>query len=655
MPILSLLALVLAFLPNATAGEEPRPSFPDRTMKVPVHPQASEGVGARNGVPEPTIPPFSWDQTVLTREGSSITYSIQGYDPNYNPIRIVKSVPPAVEFTLNPENFGFTTMQVLEYLKNQNSLGITVPTELPPNFSDTMLFDVHVGEVSDAAVDYPFTVAVQRIDDLRPIRARPGLTRSAGEIVRPGNVIRYQWSGSRTQENFPEYRYQFAGRTLAAETVVGTVEDFTVDQAVKVRPVVLGHYLMLVTPWDTFANPIEQRRGTQSNGQVFRCAFGSDNLAPVGDGFLASTFFPASAAAVTGVLPNAVDPETGTDTYAGSTIDWGDGTTDALDTHAYAEPGIYKAVAQVEDPDDGALFGAVDDLFFVDAVTVRAAGPGAPGANPRLTFRMRKQITVDEGGIGEEDKDTFTMRWIGIGAGAGDRIVFAVNRNRFGRMHTDPDPGVGELDDRIVLNARRTWTGTVPNAQRVTVRGTANSLTIAVSKADLDRTADPRMGGVEVKDDFLNQVVAVCIVPADYPSSPVRCFRMDPADVLRLTLTGGRTFGAGFDPESRVSVSAYAPKPTLKLLDPNGGETLTAGDTFTVTWKSLGAVGNVDLELSEDNGKTWIALATNIANDGTEDVTIPNVLTNRARVRVKENVDGKPNDRSDKQFVVLLP
>lgn len=130
---------------------------------------------------------------------------------------------------------------------------------------------------------------------------------------------------------------------------------------------------------------------------------------------------------------------------------------------------------------------------------------------------------------------------------------------------------------------------------------------------------------------------------------------MDPADVLRLTLTGGRTFGAGFDPESRVSVSAYAPKPTLKLLDPNGGETLTAGDTFTVTWKSLGAVGNVDLELSEDNGKTWIALATNIANDGTEDVTIPNVLTNRARVRVKENVDGKPNDRSDKQFVVLLP
>ena len=55
---------------------------------------------------------------------------------------------------------------------------------------------------------------------------------------------------------------------------------------VKVQPMVLGHHLMLVTPRDVAGEP---PRGSNSNGVVFRCAFGSDNLPPVTDGVLADT------------------------------------------------------------------------------------------------------------------------------------------------------------------------------------------------------------------------------------------------------------------------------------------------------------------------------------------------------------------------------
>ena len=48
--------------------------------------------------------------------------------------------------------------------------------------------------------------------------------------------------------------------------------------AIKVQPFVLGHYLMYVTPRDVIGEPA---RGTQSNGLVFRCAFGSENLPPL--------------------------------------------------------------------------------------------------------------------------------------------------------------------------------------------------------------------------------------------------------------------------------------------------------------------------------------------------------------------------------------
>ena len=44
---------------------------------------------------------------------------------------------------------------------------------------------------------------------------------------------------------------------------------------------------------------------------------------------------------------------------------------------------------------------------------------------------------------------------------------------------------------------------------------------------------------------------------------------------------------------------------SISLLTPNGGEKLVAGSNYEITWQTEGAVENVFIEYSTDNGGDW--------------------------------------------------
>ncbi len=55
----------------------------------------------------------------------------------------------------------------------------------------------------------------------------------------------------------------------------------------------------------------------------------------------------------------------------------------------------------------------------------------------------------------------------------------------------------------------------------------------------------------------------------------------------------------------------------LLVTSPNGGETVGGGATWDITWQHSGDVeGNVDIELSVDNGASWSELASGVPNNG---------------------------------------
>ena len=270
-------------------------------------------------------------------------------------------------------------------------------------------------------------------DENSRLRGQPGLNRSPGEFIKPGQIVRYRWTQTGLGEKRPKCEAEFTGRTGPATGL--RASKVTEVLAIKVQPFVLGHYLLHVTPRDVIGEPA---RGTQSNGQVFRCAFGSENLPPATDGMKADTFTPATGQAIT-LAPFAIDPETGQDTYENQTYDFGDGTVasgvSGSTQHAYAQPGIYRVRCTVVDA--AGLASTAEDNVVVGAQAI-----------PIMPVTVRKEIVPEEGGWGALETDTLKATFKTAVARPGDRIVFAYNRNRFGRMSASDGS-----DTDIVLKA----------------------------------------------------------------------------------------------------------------------------------------------------------------------------------------------------------
>jgi hypothetical protein len=108
---------------------------------------------------------------------------------------------------------------------------------------------------------------------------------------------------------------------------------------------------------------------------------------------------------------------------------------------------------------------------------------------------------------------------------------------------------------------------------------------------------------------------------------------------FRVTARDNRV-GGGVDYDSmKVNVKATA-GPFL-VTAPNGGESWDAATVRTVTWDVANTDASpisaalVDITLSTDGGQTFpITLASGVANDGSQDVSVPSVSTTHARVRV---------------------
>jgi beta-lactamase superfamily II metal-dependent hydrolase len=88
--------------------------------------------------------------------------------------------------------------------------------------------------------------------------------------------------------------------------------------------------------------------------------------------------------------------------------------------------------------------------------------------------------------------------------------------------------------------------------------------------------------------------------------------------------------------------------PIVAVMAPNGGETLGAGDSVTITWSASDnvAVSTVDVDYSLDDGGNWTPLIVGVANSGVLGWRLPNALSSLAKVRVTAH-DGAGNAAAD--------
>lgn len=113
---------------------------------------------------------------------------------------------------------------------------------------------------------------------------------------------------------------------------------------------------------------------------------------------------------------------------------------------------------------------------------------------------------------------------------------------------------------------------------------------------------------------------------------------------FRLTVWDNHP-GSGANSSSDNTITVDAGAGPFKVTSQNGGSDLwTAGDTKTITWDVANTDGGnvnctkVNILLSTDDGQTFdITLARHTANDGSENITVPDVDTKKARIKIEAN------------------
>lgn len=92
---------------------------------------------------------------------------------------------------------------------------------------------------------------------------------------------------------------------------------------------------------------------------------------------------------------------------------------------------------------------------------------------------------------------------------------------------------------------------------------------------------------------------------------------------------------------------------SLSVIAPNGAEILQKGVTKRIEWTNSINVANVTIEVSSNNGTTWIPIAFNIAsNTGFYDWTVGNFSSNQALIRISDADNLNINDQSDAVFII---
>jgi hypothetical protein len=141
-------------------------------------------------------------------------------------------------------------------------------------------------------------------------------------------------------------------------------------------------------------------------------------------------------------------------------------------------------------------------------------------------------------------------------------------------------------------------------------------------------------------------------VPADNGSYPWTV-PGTPSEVCLVRLTGADADENPSDVSDGVFTIFDPSQVSIEVIMPNGGESLSVGVEYYVTWASTGLT-NVKIEYSDNNGESWNFVASAPAIGGRYTWTVPDTPSYDCRIRITgDDSAGDPSDVSDAVFSII--
>ncbi|HQC63432.1 MAG TPA: lamin tail domain-containing protein, partial [Candidatus Marinimicrobia bacterium] len=114
--------------------------------------------------------------------------------------------------------------------------------------------------------------------------------------------------------------------------------------------------------------------------------------------------------------------------------------------------------------------------------------------------------------------------------------------------------------------------------------------------------------------------------------------------------------GEPMDESDGFFAIATASNPTIKVLSPNGGEVITQGVIYDITWSTVDYQGTVLIELlTSTKNSDAIELGTAESTAGTFAWNVTQDPGNNYIIAISDLATGAPSDQSDAPFTIQLP
>jgi len=125
-------------------------------------------------------------------------------------------------------------------------------------------------------------------------------------------------------------------------------------------------------------------------------------------------------------------------------------------------------------------------------------------------------------------------------------------------------------------------------------------------------------------------------------------------DIPGFSFSNGRIRIVSTDDSTNYDISDNSFKvATLSVIAPNGAEILQKGAAKRIDWTNSSNVANVTIEVSSNNGTTWIPVAFNTdASTGFYNWTVGNFPSNQALLRISDADNLNIFDQSDAVFII---
>ncbi|MBI5218940.1 MAG: T9SS type A sorting domain-containing protein [Bacteroidia bacterium] len=122
------------------------------------------------------------------------------------------------------------------------------------------------------------------------------------------------------------------------------------------------------------------------------------------------------------------------------------------------------------------------------------------------------------------------------------------------------------------------------------------------------------------------------------------------------TLCLVRVTDAGNSAKTDVSDATFTLKPAITVATPNGGESLTVGGSYSITWTSLGASNSYNIDYSTNNGSAWTNIVFNqTITNNTYSWTVPSASSSNCLIKITDNLNTCKTDQSNATFAIGLP